>query len=59
MAIRVNASFVFTEDEFEQLSFEKQGDIIEGLLQHKDWDVEVVNIEMYEANMEDEWDEEE
>lgn len=55
MAIRVQATFVFTEDGFENLSFEKKGDIIEKMLSHPDWDIELVEMEMDEVNMEDDW----
>lgn len=51
MAIRVQATFVFMEDEFEHLSFEKKGDIIEKMLSHPDWDVETLSIELMEVNM--------
>lgn len=51
MAIRVQATFVFTEDDFENLSFEKKGDIMEKMLSHPDWDVELLDIEMMEVNM--------
>lgn len=46
MTVQVNINLVFTEDDFEKLSFEKQGDIIEGMLSHSDWGVEILNIEM-------------
>ena len=52
MAIKVIAEFIFTEDEFEALSFEKQGDILDNMLKHSDWDVDVVKIEMSECNTE-------
>lgn len=55
MAIRVQATFVFTEDDFENLSFEKKGDIIEKMMSHPDWDIELVDIVMDEVNMEDDW----
>lgn len=51
MAIQVRANFVLTEEEFESLSFDKQGDIIEKMLSHQDWDVEILSIEMSEVNM--------
>lgn len=51
MAVRVNIAIVFTEDEFEQISFDKQGDIVNNLLRHRDWDIEVLEASFIECNM--------
>lgn len=59
MAIRVDLSIVFTEDEFESLSFEKQGIILDNMLTHQDWDIEILRAEFLEVNMESDYEEEE
>lgn len=46
MAIKVVAELVFTEEEFEALGFTKQGDIIENMLSHSDWDIEIMRIQI-------------
>jgi len=52
MAVQVRANFVFTEDDFENLSFDKQGDIIEQLLMsNPNWEVEILGIELEEVNV--------
>lgn len=46
MSVQVRANFVFTEEEFELLGFHKQGDIIENILKHADWDIEITSVEI-------------
>lgn len=46
MAKKVVLEIIFTEEEFELLSFEKQGEIIENMLVNRDWDIEIGKIHM-------------
>lgn len=51
MAIQVNANFVFTDDEIEELGLEELGNLFEKMLQSSGYDTKIFSAHFELVNM--------